>query len=431
MKARKIAYGSLVAILVAGVGATTAVAVDTHKRYAKLDHGQAYSAPTPGPMATRADAQAGEVDMQALARDLGQAAKDPALGTLHGVVTDITTGQAVWQSNPDDPLIPASSTKVLTAAVSLMTVGPEHRITTDVVAGDDPGTVVIKAAGDVWMASSQLDKLADGIRSAGVKPTKVVVDKSAWSGPATAPGWNNADVDGGFSAPMEPVMINGARLNGQSTGDTPRSHTPSADVAAALAKRLGASATGEGNAPDGAKVLASTTSEPWEKRAATALKDSDNVMAEALAREAATAAGKKASFADSAEFTLSALKAMGIDTSGVTLKDNSGLSTDDRIPPRVFNDVIGKAITDDKLRPLLELLPIAGADGTLSDRFTGSPSRGWVRAKTGTLTGTNALVGEAVGQSGHMYSFALLSNDSDMEPGRAALDHVAATLRKY
>ena len=83
------------------------------------------------------------------------------------------------------------------------------------------------------------------------------------------------------------------------------------------------------------------------------------------------------------------------------------------------------------LRPLLVGLPVAGASGTLADRYHGpsAPGRGWVRAKTGTLTGVNSLAGTVLDTDGRMLVFALLSNGPNPASVRPRLDALAAELR--
>lgn len=57
---------------------------------------------------------------------------------------------------------------------------------------------------------------------------------------------------------------------------------------------------------------------------------------------------------------------------------------------------------------LLETLPIAGVDGTLEKRMTDSPTYKNVRAKTGTLSGINALSGYLTAANGSIITFSIL-----------------------
>ena len=60
-----------------------------------------------------------------------------------------------------------------------------------------------------------------------------------------------------------------------------------------------------------------------------------------------------------------------IDTGNARLLDSSGLSVDDRLTAETLDGVVNAAAGTDqpKLRPLLDLLPIAGGSGTLSNRY--------------------------------------------------------------
>lgn len=84
------------------------------------------------------------------------------------------------------------------------------------------------------------------------------------------------------------------------------------------------------------------------------------------------------------------------------------------------------------LHPLVDLLPVAGGSGTLSNRFFDtdvdkSPA-GWLRAKTGSLTKTNSLAGIVTDAGGRVLTFAFISNNAGFS-GRTAIDALAATLR--
>jgi len=78
-------------------------------------------------------------------------------------------------------------------------------------------------------------------------------------------------------------------------------------------------------------------------------------------------------------------------------------------------------------------LPVAGVTGTLADRFAGpvnAAGRGIVRAKTGTLTGVNALAGLVRDARGRLLAFAYVADSSPgpQELARAALDRAATAL---
>jgi D-alanyl-D-alanine carboxypeptidase/D-alanyl-D-alanine-endopeptidase (penicillin-binding protein 4) len=161
---------------------------------------------------------------------------------------------------------------------------------------------------------------------------------------------------------------------------------------------------------------------------------SDNVMAEAIAREVAKATGRPMSFAGDVDAVTNKLAGAGVDMTGATLVDSSGLSVLDRLTAKTLDGVVNAAAGPgpQAMRPLLDVLPIAGGSGTLSDRFlTGdarTSSAGWLRAKTGSLTAINSLAGIVTDANGRVLTFAFISNDAG-PMGRVALDTLAGVLR--
>lgn len=412
------AVGALAVVVgVAGVG--------INAQLNSLNHPPAFEVAAPEEIFQPVVATA-EADFTALNQQLTQAAADPSLGRFVGQVRDTATGEVIWSQNPDTPVRPASATKILTAAAALYELGWDDTIHTDVVVGQTPGTAVIRAAGDVTLSTDQLDDLAAQLTGQDIDT--VLVDTSIWSEETFAPGWDPIDIDAGYIAPLEPVMIEGGRIGG-SHGDLPRTHTPALDVAKALADRIGATGTGNGTAPSDALVLATTESENLEQRLRRMMEESDNVMAEAIGRETAQHRGTPTDTGSSAQLTMDILKEHGFDLTGVSIVDNSGLSFDNLITPSLLDDILHAAATDETLRPLLNTLPIAGGNGTLVDRYDDLSGAGWVRAKTGTLTATSALAGTVT--SDRVYTFAFVSNGSDILQARAAMDEMASVLREF
>ena len=410
------AVGAVAVLAVAGVAGTGVV---VQQELGDLNHAPAYSMAEPGELPVE-PASAEPIDEAKLHEALAAQAANPEFGKLHVRVSNGTTGATVFEQAAGDPLQPASSTKVLTAAAALYTLEPDATLTTEVVRSGD--AVTIKAAGDVWLSPEDIDELAEQVGQASA----VFVDTSVWPEDTQMPGWDPEDIDGGFVAPMEPVMIHGARLDGEPRGDVPRSHTPALDVAQALADRVGAQNVDFGRAPADGEIAAKVESPPLAERMREMMKESDNVMAEAIGREVARKRG-----GTSPQATLDVLTEHGFDITGVTLKDSSGLSRFDLIPPRLLDDIMLRATSTDDLRDLLPTLAIAGGDVTLVDRYGDLPGKAWVRAKTGTLTGTSALVGTVTSEVGNVYTFAMISNDSDILTARKLMDEFTSTLREY
>ncbi|WP_241665942.1 D-alanyl-D-alanine carboxypeptidase/D-alanyl-D-alanine endopeptidase [Prescottella subtropica] len=383
---------------------------------------------------------------QALAAALDPVAANPALGNFTGSVTDARTGAVLWSRGPDTPMTPASTTKILTAAAAMLSLPPDHRVTTEVVQGSRPGELVLVGHGDPTLTAQPVGQpgyypggprivdLADQIRRSGTAVDSIVVDTGAYTGPALAQGWIPDDVAAGYIAPIEPVMLDGARSD-PLADEPPRSATPALDAGRALAQALGvdpARVTLGTATPDTDRV-ASVQSAPLRERLGVMMRRSDNILAETIAREVAAGKNAERSFAGATEAVVQVLYDAGFKTDGVTLHDGSGLSVDGRIPARLLDAVLAAAAgeSEPRLRPMLDDLPVAGATGTLSDRYaTGDRvGAGWVRAKTGTLSVASALTGYVVDVDGRVLTFALMSNDRPPGESRPALDAVAGALR--
>jgi D-alanyl-D-alanine carboxypeptidase/D-alanyl-D-alanine-endopeptidase (penicillin-binding protein 4) len=235
-------------------------------------------------------------------------------------------------------------------------------------------------------------------------------------------------------------MLDGGRADPE-LQDGPRVGDPGLAAGRALAELLDADpdTVEEGTAPSDAQRLGAVVSAPFPVLVEHMMRSSDNVLAEALAREVALVRGGDPTFDGAAEQTLEALRQAGFDPSGVVLEDGSGLSKLDRLPARLLGELVAAAAApaegeDDVefLRPIITGLPVAGGDGTLDDRFgTASDAaggRGTVRAKTGTLTGVSSLAGVVVDADGRLLVFALMSNGVNPATARPGLDAVAAGL---
>ena len=386
-----------------------------------------------------------------LAATLAPFVADPNLGALTGRVTDAITGAQLWAQGADVPMQPASTNKVLTAAAALFTLDRDATLTTTVVAADQtlsPGMVVLKGGGDPTLSAAppgtptwyrnaaRISDLADQVRKSGITVTSVKVDGSAYSGPTMAPGWDPLDILNGDIAPMESVMLDGGRTQPVSV-DSWRSGTPALDAGRSLAVALRVDPAAVSFLPGpmaNGKQIAAVQSPPLIPRLQQMMNDSDNVVAESIGREVAAALNAPESFDGAVRSVLAQLSQAGVDTRGAALFDSSGLSVNDRLTALTLDGVVNAASDGDepKLRPLVDLLPTAGGSGTLSNRFldtdAGKAAAGVLRAKTGSLTGTNALAGIVTDAGGRVLTFALISNNAG-PTGRTSIDALAAALR--
>ena len=413
------------------------------------------SVPAPRPPATYKPALLPVADSAAvpttpgMTAALAAAVANPNLGNLTGRITDALTGDQIWEQRADVPMQPASTNKILTAAAALLTLDRNARVTTTVQAADQtrmPGVVVLVGGGDPvlsaappsedswYRGAARIADLADQVRKSGIKATAVQVDTSLFSGPDMAPGWDPADIAGGDISPIQSVMLDAGRIQ-PTTLESRRSPTPALDAGRALAVALGVDPAKVTIAPGPAegRQLASVQSAPLMERLRQMMTASDNVMAETIGREVARATGHPSSFAGSVDAVIAKLSSIDIDMTGAALVDASGLSVANLLTATTLDEVLNAAAGPDQpaLRPIVDMLPVAGGSGTLSDRFLVSDlksSAGWLRAKTGSLTKTNSLAGIVTDVNGRVLTFAFISNNAGME-GRTRLDALVSILR--
>jgi D-alanyl-D-alanine carboxypeptidase/D-alanyl-D-alanine-endopeptidase (penicillin-binding protein 4) len=427
--------------------------------------------PTPTPVLAAADASGTAPTAAGVKAAIAPLLKAGPLGPRVNVsVADGATGESLFAQNADTMTTPASTTKLLTAAAVLAARGPAYRLATRAVAGAAPGEVVLVGGGDPTLSvgakgqfpgAARLDKLAGQVKKAlgGQQPTKLVVDTSLYQGPLTAAGWDGDVIGGGQVALIQSLMTNAGRVQPvhNEFGGDPRFTDPALAAGRAFAKQLGVatSAVRKGKAP--AAVESTTPSAAPSAAAAVPaapgaelgkvespplvhvvdwmLEQSDNVIAEALARQVALAAGGNPSFEGAAEAMIAKLGELGLPAGEADLSDASGLSRNNRISPKLLTELLTLAASGKhpELSGMFGGLPVAGWSGTLRSRFvTPAPNRigqGLVRAKTGTLTGVNTISGQLVTEDGRLLVFAIMADRTgDTVLARQALDKIAAKL---
>jgi D-alanyl-D-alanine carboxypeptidase/D-alanyl-D-alanine-endopeptidase (penicillin-binding protein 4) len=179
------------------------------------------------------------------------------------------------------------------------------------------------------------------------------------------------------------------------------------------------------DAPSDARKIAEINSAPLSAIVEHMLVVSDNDVAEALARHVAVAAGKPGTFAEGAAAVTAAVAALGVDTSGLVIHDGSGLSRTNKIPPHALAATLAAAAKpgNEKLRPMLAGLAVAGVNGTLGLHYfipKAVPGRGLVRCKTGSLTGVVSLACIVPTAEGRLVAFDVVADNVQPGYGRSS-----------
>ncbi|NKX52280.1 D-alanyl-D-alanine carboxypeptidase, partial [Arthrobacter deserti] len=163
----------------------------------------------PGPVSTLTDS-APMPDPKTLSVVLDKALAYDGAGSFTGTVAGAATGQVLYNRAGQEPRVPASNMKLLTAAAALSVLGPEERFATSVLRGSRPGTLVLQGGGDCLLTAGESgtgSARTGGLAHAGLATlagaaekkleaedfggtVTILVDDTAYAGPVISPGWD-------------------------------------------------------------------------------------------------------------------------------------------------------------------------------------------------------------------------------------------------
>ena len=348
----------------------------------------------------------------------GEVEQSAAAGgfTAWGLVVDGTTGEELLDAAAGTAHMPASVTKTLTALTALTHLDPSSTLATTALYGD--GTVYLDGEGDLLLGEGESDagaingraglatlaaRAAEALKGQGVSSARVDWRGSLFEGEAYLGSWDAQEV-GNYAGDVGAIAIDAGRTEPQANSFHQDPALRAAQVFAAALESNGV-ATDLGSAapaPQGAASLASVESATMGQQIRWMLHHSDNTVADQYCHLAAAAAGAPTTFAGSVDNLVSTLTSAGVPTDGLRLEDCSGLSSNDRLTARTLVGVLRAAMASSNAgaRDLIESLPWAGLQGTLTTRFTDPPAVGNVQAKTGSLAAVASLSGVLTTQGG-------------------------------
>ncbi|MEO6604593.1 MAG: D-alanyl-D-alanine carboxypeptidase/D-alanyl-D-alanine-endopeptidase [Aeromicrobium sp.] len=386
----------------------------------------------------------GSLDPAKVEAAISDALGDDALGDHTGLVVIGATGE-VLVSKGSGTYVPASTAKLLTGFAALQTIGPQTRFNTRVVSSGNK--LVLVGGGDPYLVTKLPKKpgrsfradlttlaarTAAALKRDNVDSVSLGYDASLFTGPSASPDWKASFVTDNIVTPVSALWADQGVVGGVRSGDPAES---AARTFARLLEDRGLKVSGDPDsvkAPQSVTPVASVQSATVAQIVSAMVRTSDNLAAEVLLRQVAVASKKPASFDGGTEAVTEALDRASIDTTGLRLRDGSGLSSADRVSPTTLAQTVLASLASLPTATLLSDLPVSGFSGTLADRFSKSKGAyGLVRAKTGTLTGVHSLAGYVLEADGLPVIFAVMSDGTpDVAPvsAEAALDRVAAAI---
>lgn len=153
----------------------------------------------------------------ALVQEVKAALATRCLDTSQTAVNIVNlNGDSVFSYNPQIPLLPASTLKVVTTAAALHYLSPEYRFYTDVLTtgqrvGDTlQGDLILKGGGDPKLTTEQLLYFATQLREAGIQKVtgRLVGDASFFDNLDRAPSWNETRSQRAYDAKLGALSLN-------------------------------------------------------------------------------------------------------------------------------------------------------------------------------------------------------------------------------
>ncbi|OZG60829.1 D-alanyl-D-alanine carboxypeptidase [Bifidobacterium myosotis] len=404
------------------------------------------------------------IDATAAARLVDELLAAEGVGSDVSVIIEDAQGTVDAEHEAGTAREPASTMKTLTALAASSTLNMASTLDTQVFLTQTDGgnTLTLKGNGDMLLGAGTSDpdhingraglatlagSVALALTQRGIDTVRLDYDDSLFGEERVPAGLRASDGAGDVTSgdytmyytPVSSMAIDGGRqytdalpapANPDDSGGYPElSQHTAADVAerfAALLAEQGITVDGaptEGSTPAGVSPIASVSSATLAEILAFTLRHSDNTLAEEFGRLTALATGAQNTPAGGTKAVHDVLDGLGIDTSGLTMADCSGLSPDSELTVRTLAAVQQRNLTAGGAAAAAEGLSIAGLVGTAQYRYDDESVAGLLRVKTGSLASVTSMAGNVSRTNGGALAFAVVvNNPEDMDAARSAID---------
>ena len=324
--------------------------------------------------------------------------------SVSALLIDSESGRALYESNPDKLLKPASNTKLFTTAAAMSLLGEDYRFVTKIYADNTidkkgvlKGNLYLVGQHDLtwskhFYPSSRfpLDQMAEQLAALGLKKIK---GKIIVQGAFLYDGFHFSEYSSAkhrkraaemFQKALKDKKIRGGKLERRGTID----------------------------APKGVTELVSWSSVPLSVMCSPINRLSHNEFADVLGLHLGYVKKGKSDGKSGGQAVIDWVKSIGISTKGLKLNDGSGLSHDNRVSARQLAGLVQYMQSSRAGAAWSLSLSRAGINGTFRNRLKGANTRGRVFAKSGTLNGVITAGGFLEHKhDGRRYVFAILLNN--------------------
>jgi D-alanyl-D-alanine carboxypeptidase/D-alanyl-D-alanine-endopeptidase (penicillin-binding protein 4) len=396
---------------------------------------------------------------------------DPVLknATWGFVVYDPKTKKVISSYNENTPLVPASTTKLLTTETALNLLGENYRWMTQleysgnidengvlngnlyVVGSGDPSMGTNKAG--AWSYKDIISDFIGGLSREGIKKVNgdIIIQTALFKGNiARLPEnvvWlenNNYYLPVGTTREINPANEKLIVKKGNSSSEKKYFYVSPYMNQMVFAEKYEGNGTLTTKIPDAPAYLANTfrttlvksgipvtgkvtprmtDAEPENRKLVSAYKSptlgdiifytnqhSDNSLAEALLRTVGFQKLGDQTLESGRLVVTGHLKESDFDMNGLNYMDGSGLSRNNNITPISQVKFLTSLMNQKYYNAYLTSLPVGGQSGTLKRMFIGT-GNGQIFAKTGTLNKVKALAGYLKTNSGKTLVFSLMVNN--------------------
>jgi serine-type D-Ala-D-Ala carboxypeptidase/endopeptidase (penicillin-binding protein 4) len=164
-------------------------------------------------------------------------------------------------------------------------------------------------------------------------------------------------------------------------------------------------------------TLASYESKPLLQDVRVINKVSQNLHAEILLRLLGKERGNTGTIEGGLDVLRGFLTQAGIPSDRYVFYDGSGLSRQNLVTPHAIVQLLRYSATQPWANDYKSTFPVAGVDGSLTERLNTPRLQKRILGKTGSLGGVKTLSGYATTDAGEVVAFSILSNNFNL-PGK-------------